>query len=74
VLYDYEFVKMKYKEMCWLSELQPFETDWQTHPCLLQLLVYYIEKDYSFTGNGVFIFHETQENIKPKRTRTKKLT
>lgn len=73
VLYDYELVKQQYQEMMMMDELQPFETEWKQNPYILQLLLYYIEKKYSFTGNGVFItqhlhkftFQLNEDNKKP---------
>jgi hypothetical protein len=54
-LYEYELVKHQYRLMSNLTELQPFDFEWKKHPFLLQLLIYYIEKNYSFTGNGVYV-------------------
>ena len=38
-------------------ELQPFNV-WESHEMILHLLLYYIEKDYNFTGEGIFNTHE----------------
>lgn len=53
VLYPVELVEKKLSELPSRPEMQPIETTMK-EPHILQIVVYLLEEQFMFTGNGVF--------------------
>lgn len=54
VLYPVEFVAEKLDELPSRPELQPIEAAMK-EPNILQIVLYFLEEKFMFTGNGVFV-------------------
>lgn len=54
VLYDADVVAEYFTDLPNREDIYKQFTEWVKHPNLIQLLIYVIEKDHSFTSNGVY--------------------
>lgn len=55
VLYDAEVVIEYFKKLPYRKDLQPQFSAWIGHRNIVQLLIYQIERDQNFTGNGMYM-------------------